>query len=154
MQDTAGEVGTSSLVIHSYEPLHMAEQKQDDQLEPTYNSSVRIRRVALTTCRKQWTMGSGGERGSEISVLMAQQDDDDDNERYTCCVRTQRLKNYILELKRLLCISLSLSLYIYIYICKCVRGVYVYVCVVVIRNIITTCQINWLSNINELISWK
>ena len=31
---------------------HMAEQKQDDQLEPTYSSSVRIREVALTTCQK------------------------------------------------------------------------------------------------------
>ena len=35
MWDTAGEVGTSSLVMYSYGPLHMAEQKQGDQLEPT-----------------------------------------------------------------------------------------------------------------------
>ena len=47
MQDTAGDVGTSLLVMHSYGPLHMAEQKQGDQLEPTYSSSVRIRGVAL-----------------------------------------------------------------------------------------------------------
>ena len=33
MQDTAGEVGTSSLVMYSYGALHMAEQKQDDLLE-------------------------------------------------------------------------------------------------------------------------
>ena len=39
MQDTAREGGT----MHSYGPLHMAEQKQGDQLEPTYSSSVRIR---------------------------------------------------------------------------------------------------------------
>ena len=32
MQDTAGEVGTSSPVMYSYGPPHMAEQKQDDQL--------------------------------------------------------------------------------------------------------------------------
>ncbi len=36
MQDTAGES-----VMYSYGPLHMAEQKQDDQLEHTYNSSAR-----------------------------------------------------------------------------------------------------------------
>ena len=30
----------------------MAEQKQDDQLEPTYSSSVRIRDVALRTNQK------------------------------------------------------------------------------------------------------
>ena len=29
--------------MFSNEPPHMAEQKQDDQLEPTYSSSVRIR---------------------------------------------------------------------------------------------------------------
>ena len=33
MQDTAGEAGTSSLVMYFYGPPHMAEQKQDDQLE-------------------------------------------------------------------------------------------------------------------------
>ena len=33
MQDTAGEAGTNSSVMYSNEPPHMAEQKQDDQLE-------------------------------------------------------------------------------------------------------------------------
>ena len=42
----------------------MDEQRQDDQLEPTYSSSVPIRDVGLKTCRKQWTIGRGGERGS------------------------------------------------------------------------------------------
>ena len=79
MQDTPGEVRTSSLVMYSYGPLHMAEQKQGDQLEPTYSSYVRIRGVALMTCQKRWTIGRGGERWSGISVLMAQQDDDDDD---------------------------------------------------------------------------
>ena len=64
--------------MYSYGPLHMADQKQGDQLEPTYSSSARIRGVALRTCRKRWTIGMGGERGSGISVLMARQDDDDD----------------------------------------------------------------------------
>ena len=52
----------------------MDEQKQDDQLEHTYSSSVPIWDVALKTCRKQWTIGRGGERGSGISVLMARHD--------------------------------------------------------------------------------
>ena len=52
-------------------------QRQDDQLEPTYGSSVPIRDLALKTCRKQWTIERSGERGSGISVLMARHDDDD-----------------------------------------------------------------------------
>ena len=44
------------------------------------HSSVPIRNVALKTCRKQWTLRRGGERGSRIFVLIAQQDDDDDDE--------------------------------------------------------------------------
>ena len=40
MQSTAGEIGTSSLVKYSCGPLHMAEQRQGDHLEPTYSSYV------------------------------------------------------------------------------------------------------------------
>ena len=43
MQDNAGEARTSSSVMYSYGPPHMAKQKQDDQLEHTYSSYVRIR---------------------------------------------------------------------------------------------------------------
>ena len=78
LRDTTGEVGTTSLVMYSDGPLHMAEQRQDDQLEPTYSSSVPIRDVVLKTCRKQWTIGRSGERGSWVSSLMARHDDDDD----------------------------------------------------------------------------
>ena len=42
MQDTAGEAGMSSFGMFSDGPLHMAEQKQGDQIEPTYSSSVKI----------------------------------------------------------------------------------------------------------------
>ena len=57
---------------------HMAEQKQDDQQdEHTYSSYVRIRDVALKTCRRRWTIGRSGERGSRISVQAALHDDDD-----------------------------------------------------------------------------
>ena len=57
---------------------HMAELKQDNQLEHTYSSCVRIRDVAQKTCQRQWTIGRSGERGSGISVLSAWHHDDDD----------------------------------------------------------------------------
>ena len=62
--------------MYSYRPLHMAEQKQDDQLEHTYSSYVRIRDVALKTSQRRWTIGRSGERGSGISLLAARHDDD------------------------------------------------------------------------------
>ena len=64
------------IVMYSYGPPHMAEQKQDDQLKHTYSSYVRIRDVALKTCWRWWTIWRGGERGSGISVLATQHDDD------------------------------------------------------------------------------
>ena len=79
MQDIAEEVGMGSLVMYSSGPLHMDEQRQDVQFEPTYSSSVLIWDVALRTSRKQWTIGRCGKRGSEISMLIAQHDDNDDN---------------------------------------------------------------------------
>ena len=56
----------------------MAAQKQDDQLERTFNSYVRIQDVVQKTCLGRWTFGRSGERGSGISVLPARYDDDDD----------------------------------------------------------------------------
>ena len=58
-------------------PPHMAVQKQDDQHEHTFSSSVRIRDVVLKTYLGRWTIGRSGERGSGISVLPARYDDDD-----------------------------------------------------------------------------
>ena len=55
----------------------MAKQEQDDQLEHTYSSYVRIQDVVLKTCRRRWTIGRSGERKSGISVFAAQHDDDD-----------------------------------------------------------------------------
>ena len=69
--------------MYSNGPPHMAEQKQDDQLEHTYSSYVRIPDVALKTCLRRWTVGKSGERGSGISVLTARHDDDDDDD--DCC---------------------------------------------------------------------
>ena len=58
-------------------PPHMADQKQEDQLEHTYNSSERIQDVSLKTWQKRWTIGRSGKRESGISVLVAWHDDDD-----------------------------------------------------------------------------
>ena len=55
MQDPAGEAGTRSEVMLSYESPDMAEQKLGDQIEFTYSSSVRIRDVTLMACKKKWT---------------------------------------------------------------------------------------------------
>ena len=59
--------------------LHRDEQRQDVQIEHAYSSPVLILDVARKTCQGQWTIGRGGERGSEISVLIARHDDDDDD---------------------------------------------------------------------------
>ena len=56
---------------------YMAGQKQDDQLEHTYSSYVRIRDVALKTCQRRWTIRRSGERGSGISVPVVRHDDDE-----------------------------------------------------------------------------
>ena len=40
--------------MYSYGPLHMAKQKQDDQLEPTYSCSVWIQGIALMSDREGW----------------------------------------------------------------------------------------------------
>ena len=65
--------------MYSNGPPHMVEQKQDDLLEHTYSSCVRIRDVALKTCQRWWTKGKSDERGSGISVLAARHDDDDES---------------------------------------------------------------------------
>ena len=62
--------------MYSYGSPHMAAQKQDDQLERTFSSYVRIQAVVLKTYLGRWTIGRSGERGSGISVLPARYDDD------------------------------------------------------------------------------
>ena len=49
----------------------------DDQLEPIYLSFVPIQDEAGRTFREQWTIETGGEKGTGKSVLAARQDDDD-----------------------------------------------------------------------------
>ena len=41
---------------------------------------LRIQDVVQKTCRRRWTIGKSGERGSGISVLPARHDDDDDDD--------------------------------------------------------------------------
>ena len=103
--------------MYSRGPLHMDEQRQEDQLEPTYSSSVSIRDVFLKTCRKQSTIGWGGERGSGISVLMVRHDDDDCHPQTYCFVVSQlfsvarHVGGFKLELKpALLYVRLSVIL--------------------------------------------
>ena len=69
--------------MYSDGPPHMAGQKQDNQLEHTSSSYVRIRDVALKTSQRRWTIGKSGERGSGISVLVARHVDGD-NYCYSC----------------------------------------------------------------------
>ena len=57
----------------------MDEKRQENPLEPIYNSSVPIQDVDLKTYRERCTIETGGERGSGKSVLAAQHDDDDDD---------------------------------------------------------------------------
>ena len=80
--------------MYSYGPLHMAEQKWDDQLQHTYSSYVRIRDVALKTYQRRWTIGKSGESGSRISVLAARHDDEDDDD-FDWYVRVEREKKNI-----------------------------------------------------------
>ena len=54
----------------------MDEQRQDDSLEPTYNSSMPIQDVAFKTYQKRWTIEKGDGRGSGRSILMARHDDE------------------------------------------------------------------------------
>ena len=56
----------------------MDKQKQDDQLEPIYISSVPIQDIAKKICLERWTIETGSERGSGRSVIAACHDDDDD----------------------------------------------------------------------------
>ena len=58
----------------------MDRQRQDDQLEGTYNNSVLIQDVALETDWTRWTIERGGGRGSGRSVLIVRHDDDDDDD--------------------------------------------------------------------------
>ena len=70
------------MFVYVYGPPHMAKQKQDDQLELTYSSYMRTQDVTLKTCQRRWMIGRSGERGSGISVPVAQHDDDDDDDIY------------------------------------------------------------------------
>ena len=55
----------------------MDEQRQDDLLEPIYNSSVSIQDVALKTYQERWMIETGGGRGPGKSMLVVRHDDDE-----------------------------------------------------------------------------
>ena len=75
IRDTSGELRANSEAMYSCGPLHMDEQRLDGQLEPIYSSSSPIQDAAWKTCRKWWTIKTGGERSSEKSVSAARNDD-------------------------------------------------------------------------------
>ena len=81
--------------MYSYGSPHMAAQKQDDQLERTFSSYVKIQVVVLKTYLGRWTIGRSGERGSGISVLPARYDDDD--ALFGCQENTFRFKYKLLK---------------------------------------------------------
>ena len=62
---------TIKLFTYSCRPLPMDEQRQDNQLEPIYNSSAPIQAVALKTYGEQWLIRKRGGKGSGRSVLAA-----------------------------------------------------------------------------------
>ena len=83
----------------------MDEQRHDGPVESILNSSVPILDVALETSREQWTIETGGERGSGWYVLVVQQDDDE----------------YITNDKKLTIITTVANIHYYYYYCYCYR---------------------------------
>ena len=78
---------------------HMAEQKQDDQLEHTYSSNVRIQDVVLKTCRRRWTIGRSGERGPGIFVLAVRHDDIIFQKKYLISLSNNLTNSHLNDLK-------------------------------------------------------
>ena len=70
----------------------MDEQRQEDHLEPIYNSSQPIEDVALKTYWERWTIETGGRRGSGSSVLVVRNDDDDDDDDDEKCKKRKEGK--------------------------------------------------------------
>ena len=67
---------------------------QDNKLEYTSSSYVRIWDAVLKTCQWRWMIGRSGEWGSRISVPVARHDDDNDDvplpQRITySCIQTR-----------------------------------------------------------------
>ena len=56
----------------------MDKQRQDDQLESIYNSSVLIQNVALNIYQERWMIEKGGRRGSGRPMLVPRHDDQPD----------------------------------------------------------------------------
>ena len=74
----------------------MDEQSQDVQLEPTYSSSAPMRDIDQRICRKQWTIRTGGEKGSGIYVLIARHDDDDDGDDNDDDINFQQFRDIVM----------------------------------------------------------
>ena len=80
--------------MYSSGPLYMDGQRQDERLEPTYNSSVPIQDVALKTSRERWMIERGGGKESGRSALVVRPDDHDDGTGCYTKVKETYLQHY------------------------------------------------------------
>ena len=111
--------------MYSYEPPHMAVQKQDEQHEHTFSNYVRIRGVVLKTCLGWWTIGKCGERGSGISVLPAQHDDDIYSWCVCVCVCLHFYMYAFIFMYMCLYVCIYFCIHVYVIICICM---FLYAC--------------------------
>ena len=78
MRNSAGGARTNSSGTFSNGPLIPNAQVYDNQLELTYNCSVRTQEVSWKTCQKQWL--TGREFGESVRAVRHDDDEDDDEE--------------------------------------------------------------------------
>ena len=104
------------------------DQAKAGRLARTYSGYVRIRDVALKTCRRRWTIGRSGERGSKISMQAAQHDHDDLWFSLVVFYDISSLVGYF--------IPNPIYIYIYIYIYICIH-IYIYIYNIVNSLVVT-----------------
>ena len=117
--------------MYSCGPPHMANQKQDGQLEHTYSSYVMIRDVTLKTCQRWWMIGRRGERGSGISMLAARHDDDgwlkreQSNVEWIKALALKFPERYDWHLKKILraeTLTITTEMKLLVWIYQCIRN--------------------------------
>ena len=159
MWDTAGEIRTNSQVIYSCGSLHLDKQRQDDQQEPIYSSSVPI------------------QEGSSLEDLPESMDDrEGEGQGDLCWWRDMMMMMIYLSiylsqfLSISLCISQSVFLTVYylsVYHCFCLSNIYLSIylsicefefdhsvfcvsCLLNLFNINSLLRKNWISFDNRL----
>ena len=99
--------------MYSYGPLHLAEQKQGDQFEPTYSPEDLLDAI---NDRERW----GREWG--ISALMARQDDDNDYYYYYIYTHTHIYIHIYNKVYYIYIYIYIQKTWLYIYVCVCARA--------------------------------